>query len=166
MMRTILSSVVAMAAAGASAAWAQGAPKPSCAATDAALPADLAAWRNRGGAARSALPIGIAATVDLRPTAAVRYAVRPEKPGAADTFGGSVAFDIARPGLYRVSLGEGAWIDVVRGGKAIASSAHGHGPPCSTIRKIVAFPLITGRHLLQVSGSPKARVVMMITPAS
>ena len=40
-----------------------------------------------------------------------------------------------------MGLSAGAWIDVVKDGAQVASSAHGHGPACSTLRKQVAFEL-------------------------
>ncbi len=156
----------AVSAALASPASAQVAPKAACTAIDAALPSDLAAWQGRGTPAKTRLNVGRAATVALRPVATVRYATPPEKPGAAGSFGGATSFDVHRAGTYRVSLSEGAWIDVVRGEKAVASTAHGHGPECSSIRKIVTFPLTPGRYTLQFSDSPKPAIAVLVTPAA
>lgn len=140
-------------------------PAPACAAADLGLPADLTAWHSRATVAGAMLAIGEAATVALQPVAAVGYAVPPEKPGAAGSFGGSAMFEVASAGTYRVSLSEGAWIDVVGGGKTVASTAHGHGPECTSIRKIVAFPLTAGSYTLQLSGSAKPAIAVLITPA-
>ena len=58
-----------------------------------------------------------------------------------------------------------AWVDVVRAGRALASSAHGHGPACTGIRKIVDFRLQPGRYVLQVSGGTSASVPVLIARA-
>lgn len=163
-MRRIL--IVGAAMAGlASSVSAQGEPQPACAAIDSALPDDLAAWGDRAALIDKSLRVGRAATVALRPVSEVHFPIPPQKQGKVGSFGGSAKFDIARAGTYRVSLSEGAWIDVISGGKLIASSSHGHGPDCTSIRKIVAFPLRPGRYTLQLSGSPKPAIAVLVTPA-
>lgn len=92
----------------------------------------------------------------------MRYVVPPEKPGKPATHGGLASFTVATPGTYRVALGAGAWVDVVRDGKAVASVAHGHGPACSTIRKMVDFRLTPGRYLLQIAGNADPVIPVMV----
>lgn len=146
-------------------------PAPDCAATTPALPPGLAAWPDRApltaaisapAATRATLPIGKAAQLSLSPTPTVRFPVRPERPAAPGTHGGIVAFTVTRPGTYRVALGSGMWIDLIRDGRAIASATHAHGPTCSGIRKMVDFRLTPGRHLLQLSGGKEPSVTVMI----
>lgn len=144
----------------------QDSATPKCAAIDADLPRDLVAWRDRHSSAKRPLTIGLAATLELRPIAGVRYAAVPEKSGAAGTFGTAITLEIASRGTYRVALSDAAWIDVVEAGKRVASTEHGHGPACSSIRKVVAFPLSPGRHTLHLSGSTKDRIGVLVTPAS
>ncbi len=74
-------------------------------------------------------------------------------------------FAIPRTGIYRVGLGSGAWVDVVSQGKALTSSAHGHGPACTGIRKIVDFNLTKGLYALQLAGIAGGSVKVMIVPA-
>ena len=95
----------------------------------------------------------------------VGYPLAPDHPGAAGTFGGLFAFSVTEAGVYRVALGAGAWIDVAKDGGAVRSSAHGHGPDCTGIRKFVDFPLQPGRYILQVSGAPAAELALMVTKA-
>src|SRR3546814_2325418 len=57
-----------------------------------------------------------------------------------------VPIEIATAGTYRVALSEGAWVDMVRDGTSLPSVAHGHGPRCSGIHKIVDFKLAPGRY--------------------
>lgn len=133
------------------------------------LPADLAGWQQGSpvvagatGTGAPMLPVGRGARATLVANDSVRYARQPDKPGATDTFGGLLAFTVARAGRYRVALGAGAWIDVVLGDRAFASVAHDHGPACSPIRKIVDFDLAPGRYLLQIAGSRTRELPLMV----
>ena len=57
------------------------------------------------------------------------------------------------------------WIDVLpgaEGGEALKSVAHGHGPDCSTIRKIVRFQLPPGSYRAVVSGLLQAKAKLML----
>lgn len=74
-------------------------------------------------------------------------------------------FAIPRTGTYKVALGSGAWVDVVSQGRALASTAHGHGPACTGIRKIVDFNLAKGLYALQLAGIAGDSVKVMIVPA-
>lgn len=143
----------------------------SCRAGPAALPPELAGWASprRATAAghasdlRSAtLVVGSAANAALKPTSEVRYLSRPEKPGGSVSYGGLFAFTVDRAGLYRVALGSGAWVDVLKGRAAVASSAHGHGPDCSGIRKMVDFPLTPGRYTLQIAANGEPELPLMV----
>lgn len=136
--------------------------RPPVCAAPVALTGDLAAWASPGdrtaatdvaGLAAATLAIGEAARVKLLPTPAVRYPLRPEKPGGSVSFGGLVGLHVTAPGTYRIALGSGAWIDLVAGGKAVVSTAHGHGPDCSGIRKMVDFPLTPGDYTLQIAAN-------------
>jgi len=170
----ILSAALATMAASAALANPLGDAPADCAAeTKPALPAALAGWAtpaplaaatDRYGLAGATLVPGKAATVTLLPTPAVRYPLQPEKPGGSVSHGGLLAFTIARAGSYRIALGSGAWIDVVRAGKAVVSTAHGHGPACSTIRKMVDFSLEPGDYVLQISANAAAELAVLIAP--
>lgn len=148
-------------------------PARNCAATTPALPPELAAWPDRAPltaaiagstASQATLAIGKAAQLRLSPTTAIRYPVRPGRPAAPNTHGGIAGFTVARSGTYRVALGSGMWIDLIRDDRAIASTTHSHGPPCSGVRKIVDFHLEPGRHLLQLSGGTGQSVDVLVVP--
>lgn len=130
------------------------------------IPAELAGWRTAmpvaAGDTPAVIQVGQGARATLLPGAEVNYSLVPEKPGAAGTSGGVFAFEVARAGTYRVALGAGAWIDVVRGGAAIASKAHGHGPDCSPVKKMVDFDLTPGRYVLQIAGSPTPTLALIV----
>lgn len=147
------------------------AASPACPATPVGLPRGMEQWRRPTAitaAATAAKPVlltsGSAVRATLLPVSRVTFAAPPAKPGAATSHGGVFAFDVARAGRYRVALGSAAWIDVLRGTTPVASATHGHGPSCSTIRKMVDFDLKPGRHLLQIAGSEATAVTLMVTP--
>lgn len=134
-----------------------------------AVPAELVGWARMtdvtaGGNATGApmLTIGVGARASLLPTPKVAYPLPPEKPGDPAGSGGLFAFAVPVAGRYRVALGSGAWIDVVRDGIAVTSAAHGHGPDCSGIRKMVDFDLRAGRYLLQIAGNAGPTLPLMV----
>ena len=99
-----------------------------------------------------ALPIGRGVTATLVPGGSVTLAAPLAKGFGPGDRGGLFAVTVATAGRYRVALGEGVWVDMVRGGRALASADHGHGPDCSPVRKFVEWDLTPGRTLLQVAG--------------
>lgn len=139
----------------------------ACPATPAAPPAGWAAHRAVAATATGTAPLtpGQGTRATLLPAASVRLPAPPHRPAAAGTHSGVFAFDVARPGRYRVSLGAGAWVDVVANGRALASVAHGHGPACSPVKKMVDFDLKPGRYLLQVAGNATATLDLLVAPA-
>ena len=144
---------------------------PACTATAQSLPPELATWNDRhpldaatkpARARGSRIEIGQAVDAKLAPTAEVEYAVRPQQKGGSVSYGGLLSFTVKEPGTYRIALGAGAWIDVVRGGKAAESAAHGHGPECSGIRKMVDFVLSPGIYLLQIGANGSADLPVLV----
>jgi hypothetical protein len=130
----------------------------ACKATDAALPAGLAGWTSP----QDQLEPGKAALLDTVDAKTLKDLPAGAKPGRAV----SVAFSIAAAGTYGVALDQPGWIDVVPGtpdGEPLASVAHGHGPDCSSIRKIVRFTLAPGSYRLALTGlaQPKAKVMLI-----
>lgn len=165
-----ISAIVAAILLPASPVMAQK-PEPSCPADAAPIPGELTGWAQRGVLAAAADPaatrtvmlaVGGAVDLSLQPTPNIRYALRPENPGGSVSHGGLVGFAIDRAGTYRIAIGSAAWIDVVQGGTAVVSVAHGHGPACSGIRKMVDFALEPGRYVLQISGSGGANLPVML----
>jgi hypothetical protein len=160
-----------MAGMGHAGMGAEGAAPAACAATDKDLPAELAPWTAKaplaaatkaGDLAAAVLQPGKAVTATLSHTAQVTYVAQPEKPGGTVSYGGLLALDIDQAGTYRVALGAGPWIDVLRDGQPVASTAHGHGPACSTVRKMVDFPLTPGRYVIQVSADADPTLAILV----
>ncbi|HWU95526.1 MAG TPA: hypothetical protein VN029_08000 [Sphingomonas sp.] len=140
----------------------QTAPAPAtqttaCKATDASLPTGLLGWVKPGD---EFVP-GKAVELDTIDAAALKGLPAGSKPGKAAMIG----FKVEIAGIYGIALDQGGWIDVVpgtEGGAALTSVKHGHGPECSTIRKIVRFQLTPGTYRLYVSGLPGAKVKAML----
>ena len=149
-------------------------PAAKCTAT-VAPPAALAGWSAMDkitaadkptGLGTAALTLGRSASVTLLPTRQVAYGLQPEKPGGSVAHGGLLAVQIADAGTYQISLDSGAWIDLVRDGKALISTAHAPGPACTGIRKTVQFVLTPGRYLLQLSANAAPTIAVMVTKVS
>ncbi|MEN3951726.1 homogentisate 1,2-dioxygenase [Iodidimonas sp. SYSU 1G8] len=142
---------------------------PDCTGKSSEIPAELSAWNMRtavaAAPAASAAPevtLGGAADVALAKDSSIAYAAAPGKAGAADSHGGLLALDVTDAGTYQVALGGKAWVDVIRDGRAIPSTTHGHGPDCSGIAKIVDFPLEPGRYLVQIAGSASPAITLLV----
>jgi hypothetical protein len=145
--------------------------KANCAAMDQNLPADLAAWTARtplaaaaspGGLAKATLTPGRAIVAELPQTSQVKFVTQPERPGGSVSHGGMFDIKVDKAGTYVIGLGSGAWIDVLKDGKPLTSTAHSPGPACSTLRKMVDFPLEPGRYVLQVSANADAKLPILL----
>ncbi len=143
----------------------------TCAALDADLPAEFSAWTAKapltaasrvGDIGQAGLKPGQAylATMPERPS--VAYVVPSGKSGDPGSHGGLFDLTIATAGTYVVVLGAGAWVDVLHDGAPVASVSHSHGPACSTLRKMVAFELRPGRHVVQIDGAAPAALPIMV----
>jgi hypothetical protein len=70
---------------------------------------------------------------------------------------------VRKAGTFGVALDQLGWIDVApTRGKALELSAHGHGPNCSTIRKIVRYQLRPGTYRVSVTKLKEARARLML----
>jgi hypothetical protein len=167
----MLRSIIFLLAACAVASPSMARQTTDCPAGVVAPPAELADWSSRepatsatdpGALETATLVVGDAVDLALHPTPSVRYALSPERPGEPASHGGLATFVVDRAGVYRVALGAGAWVDVVRDGHALASVNHGHGPACSGIRKMVDFELTPGAYGLQVAGSATPAIAVVV----
>ncbi len=154
-----------------SAAQEMPAAKASCATMDQNLPADLAGWTAQTPLAAAARPAdlgkaaitpGKAIAGDLPQTSTVKFVTQPERPGGSVSHGGMFELKIDKAGTYVIGLGSGAWIDVLKDGKPLTSTAHSPGPACSTLRKMVDFPLEPGRYVLQISANADAKLPILL----
>ena len=143
----------------------------ACAATDKELPRGLSDWNGKASLAtatgaehlsHAALALGKGYEATLLNTPKVTMPVQPEKPGGSIAYAGLFSFTVETKGAYTVALSTPAWIDVLEDGKSLEPTSFGHGPTCTTIRKMVVFSLKPGVHTLQVSANPAAAVKLMV----
>lgn len=148
-------------------AFADDAVKPVCStALNSALPAAWSDWATPETVPAAVTPatqpeirLGQAYNTPLKATGSINYSVQPKKV-TGGTFGGLFMLTVEKAGVYTIGLDQAGWIDIVRDGKVVKSSGHGHGPYCSTIRKMVDFQLDPGHYTVQISNAPKATVVI------
>lgn len=142
-----------------------------CPADGAALPPAYAAWTSAkplpsaiaaSGSTAASFATGEAVDVRLHPDGNVTYLTLPKGAGEAASFGGLASFEVARAGLYRVALGDFAWVDIDRDGKPLTPAAFGHGPECTAVKKVVDYQLEPGRYVIEISGEKTLRVRLMI----
>jgi len=150
------------------------ATKAAACAPPAVLPADLAGWGaahrplkaavKPAATGKALLAQGVAFDTVLAPTPKVAYAIEPGKTGGSVSFGGLFAFDVAAAGRYRIAQNGPSWVDVIVDGKAVPSAAHGHGPECSGVTKMVEYDLPAGHHLLQIAANGTQALTVMVAP--
>ena len=113
-----------------------------CRSYDTRLPAQLVGWSRNG----RTLDTGHAVTLNAGRDGTLSTSVR-----------------IRKAGTFGIALDQPGWIDVVPGrGKPLASTAHGHGPDCSTIRKIVRYKLRPGTYRVTVNRLKATRARLML----
>jgi len=115
---------------------------PQCRAQDTRLPAPLTGWTSNG----QGLDTGHAVTLTAGRDGTAATTVR-----------------IRKAGTFGIALDQPGWIDVApMRGKPLVSSAHGHGPDCSTIRKIVRYRLRPGTYRVTVNKLKGSRARLML----
>jgi hypothetical protein len=104
----------------------------------------------------------------LAPQDKVTFAVPPGKKMLVDgAHAGLARFRVDAPGLYRISLDQPFWIDIVADGKIIQSKDFQGMPGCQAPHKVVQYELPAAKDLLiQLSGAtnPDVRVTVTRTP--
>lgn len=155
-----------------------------CTAMDANLPAPLATWTTPRFGIRMLDDFTYPFVLEsLKPEDLVKQEIAPPVvtvaeaiaqlqkhtpvPKAVPTGGAArIMFQIDKAGEYGIALDQAGWIDVAPvGGKSLVSAKHGHGPDCSTIRKIVRFDLKPGDYVLTLTKLTKPRAkVMLVAP--
>jgi hypothetical protein len=133
-----------------------------------ALFATQAQDRKAGSAAASAPVIAVDKLyrLSLASQEQVVFAVPPgRKARGHGAYAGLVRLHIAAGGLYRVALSGRIWVDVVEGGRLIASVDFTGARGCAAPRKVVMFRLAAGDLLLQMSGGASPQTELTFTRA-
>jgi hypothetical protein len=104
----------------------------------------------------------------LTPQDQTAFALAPGKKMLTDgAFAGLATFKVNTSGAYRVSVDVPFWIDVVAGGKPVATKDFQGQHACDAPHKIVEFELTAAQPLvLQLSGSTKSVVRLTVTQSS
>ena len=104
----------------------------ACSSTNAMVPSEFAAWSQQMSVASGTEADGGAV---IQPGKAVRASLHPAEhlklvpaPKVIGPIGGTLTFAVSAPGIYRVALGTRAWVDLIRDGKVMQSTALRHGP--------------------------------------
>lgn len=152
-----------------------GHAEPACAAiSDDSLPKAFAAWAGpaetvvaSAGGATPAVPLvspGKPVQLQLQPQAGVHFKAQPEQKRLPENaHAGIVKLRIPADGVWRIAASGPVWIDLLGPGGPIASTHHGRMAPCTTLRKVVEFPLKAGDYPLQLSGNPGPELRLLVT---
>jgi len=123
-----------------------------------------------GSAQAGAPPLSAERLYQLQLTAQaqVAFAMPPGKHHPpADGYGGLATMTLEKPGLYRVSLDQPAWVDVVANGILIAARDFQGRAGCNAPHKIVEFMLPAGIALtlqLSAAASPAVKIAVSRAP--
>ncbi len=140
--------------------------------SDANLPADLVAWGRAAQPVAAAasgdgplVPAGVGLAVRLHPAADVTFRDPPGQARTpADPHAGILRVEVPREGVWRFSASTGVWVDLIGPAGMVQSTAFGALAPCTSIRKVVEFPLAAGSYTMQLSGNPGPEVRIMLSP--
>ena len=127
-----------------------------------ATTARVVAANDAAGLGQSVLAIGTPTRLALAPIAALHFPARPAR--TSGPYAGLVSFDVKQAGAFRIALGARASLDVMEGGGLVDAVAHRHGAACSGIAKAVIFPLVAGRHVVEITASAAPVVAILVTP--
>jgi hypothetical protein len=113
-----------------------------------------------------ALAYEIATTLKLEPLA---YAGLPKAPERASKYPSDFAghFTLgppAKPGIYKITIDPGGWIDVLDGGAYLHPIAHSGSKGCEGVRKSVKFDLPARPLALQFSGVRRDQISVIVSP--
>ena len=108
--------------------------------------------------------------VRLRTQSEVKFLEPPgRKRGNGGAFAGLVRLRVETSGVYRISLDQPLWVDVIANGTVVPAKDFQGRPGCNAPHKIVEFLLSAGKPItVQFSGSivPAVKVTVTRSPAT
>jgi hypothetical protein len=106
--------------------------------------------------------------LSLVPQTEVAFAATPGRQAAPDgAFAGLALVKLKVPGNYRVSLDQGAWVDLIANGQSAPTRDFQGQHRCDAPHKIVEFELTRGtQYILQISGTTQTSVRLTLTAAT
>jgi hypothetical protein len=116
--------------------------------------------------AGAALAFDAAASVHLAPFAEAKLALPPERaPKTSPSFAG--AFELGAPGaagIFKISLSDEGWIDVIQDGRFVKPVAFTGATDCQGLRKSVRFPLEAKPLTIQLSDVRSSDISVIVSP--
>jgi hypothetical protein len=111
-------------------------------------------------------PLTAAVKVTLVPFADAQLPTAPSRaPKSPGSYAGYVrASALPKPGTYRITLSEGAWITVIQDGHEVKSGTFSGATGCDGVRKSVKFELTAAPFVIEVSGTKAQAVAVAVTP--
>ncbi len=116
----------------------------------------------RAPAMKFALATGSSTLLELRGAKDVKLAAKTDHKAKPNSSAGLAALDVTKGGKLDVILSNATYVDLVRDGRVLQSTAHTDLKTCAGIRKSVAFDVVPGRYIVQLTDAP-ARTVKMAT---
>jgi hypothetical protein len=112
------------------------------------------------------LAFDAAARLRLAPQAEAKLEMAPERPPrVSPSYAGAVKLDApGAPGIYKVTLSELGWIDVIQDGRFLKPVAFSDARDCPGVRKSVKFPLAAKPLTIQISGVTTSGVSVIVSP--
>ncbi len=113
-----------------------------------------------------ALAYNVAATLALQPIASAGLPKAPERaPKWSSDFAGHFSLATpAKPGVYKITINPGGWVDVLDGGAFLHPIAFSGAKGCDGVRKSVKFDLPARPLALQFSGVPRDQISVIVSP--
>ena len=110
-------------------------------------------------------PVDAAAIVTLVPFADAHLPMDPERaPKSPDSYAGFVRIPtLPKPGTYRITLSQGAWIDIIQNGQELKSITSSGATGCDGVRKSVKFELLAAPLTIQLSGTTAHAIAVAVT---
>jgi hypothetical protein len=96
--------------------------------------------------------------------AAVTFVTAGKTPKSDEAYAGLVRLTVKSPGIYRISLDQPVWVDLIANGTVVAAKDHQGSRGCSAPHKIVEFLLPAGVPVtLQFSAANVATTKLAVT---
>jgi len=109
--------------------------------------------------------ISTAVNVTLAPLAEAKLPSPPSRPSKyPNSFAGFLRAPAPAAGVYRITLAQGAWIDVIQDGHTLKSAGFTGAKGCAGIAKSVKFDLAASPYVIELSGTSAHAVALVVTP--
>ncbi|HEY1735304.1 MAG TPA: hypothetical protein VGG12_01530 [Methylovirgula sp.] len=117
-------------------------------------------------ASGGALPqVAAAVTVTLAPLAQAKLPTPPSRaPKYPDSYAGFLNAPAPEAGTYRITIAQGAWIDVIQDGQTLKSAGFTGAKGCDGLAKSVKFDLAPSPYVIEVSGTSAHAIALVVTP--